>query len=60
MIDTIFGIQNVKTAIFAPDQYFLVLGKERLPAMLCATAVDNSGRTPSRMESTSASTSCTG
>eukprot|EP00441_Pelagodinium_beii_P006521 CAMPEP_0197703102 /NCGR_PEP_ID=MMETSP1338-20131121/125262_1 /TAXON_ID=43686 ORGANISM="Pelagodinium beii, Strain RCC1491" /NCGR_SAMPLE_ID=MMETSP1338 /ASSEMBLY_ACC=CAM_ASM_000754 /LENGTH=1480 /DNA_ID=CAMNT_0043286995 /DNA_START=99 /DNA_END=4541 /DNA_ORIENTATION=- len=45
MIETVFDTQNCKAAIFAVDQYFLETGKERLPVMLSATIVDNSGRT---------------
>jgi len=45
MIETIFDTQNAKAAIFAVDEYFLQSGKERLPVMLSATIVDNSGRT---------------
>ncbi|CAK0906682.1 unnamed protein product, partial [Prorocentrum cordatum] len=45
MIETIFDTQNSKAAIFAVDEYFLESGKERLPVMLSATIVDNSGRT---------------
>merc|ERR1719394_1724827 len=45
MIETIFDTQNSKAAIMAVDEYFLETGKERLPVMLSATIVDNSGRT---------------
>ncbi|CAE8691977.1 unnamed protein product, partial [Polarella glacialis] len=45
MIETIFDTQNAKAAIFAVDEYFLETKKERLPVMLSATIVDNSGRT---------------
>merc|ERR1719386_331071 len=45
MIETIFDTQNSKAAIFAVDEYFEETGKERLPVMLSATIVDNSGRT---------------
>ncbi|CAE7027101.1 mtr [Symbiodinium natans] len=45
MIETVFDTQNCKAAIFAVDQYFLETKKERLPVMLSATIVDNSGRT---------------
>merc|ERR1711957_1154080 len=45
MIETIFDTQNSKAAIFAVDEYFEETGKERLPLMLSATIVDNSGRT---------------
>merc|ERR1719165_29486 len=45
MIETIFDTQNAKAAIFAVDEYFLRTGKARLPVMLSATIVDNSGRT---------------
>eukprot|EP00931_Biecheleriopsis_adriatica_P110612 TRINITY_DN848_c0_g1_i8.p1 TRINITY_DN848_c0_g1~~TRINITY_DN848_c0_g1_i8.p1 ORF type:complete len:1076 (-),score=345.69 TRINITY_DN848_c0_g1_i8:269-3496(-) len=45
MIETVFDTQNCKAAIFAVDEYFLETGKERLPVMLSATIVDNSGRT---------------
>jgi 5-methyltetrahydrofolate--homocysteine methyltransferase len=45
MIETIFDTQNSKAAIFAVDEYFMETGKERLPVMLSATIVDNSGRT---------------
>nr|UKS50368.1 B12-dependent methionine synthase [Alexandrium insuetum] len=45
MIETIFDTQNAKAAIFAVDEYFLRTGKERLPVMISATIVDNSGRT---------------
>jgi len=45
MIETIFDTQNSKAAIYAVDEYFEQTGKERLPVMLSATIVDNSGRT---------------
>ena len=45
MIETVFDTQNCKAAIFAVDQYFIESKKERLPVMLSATIVDNSGRT---------------
>merc|ERR1719253_2098044 len=45
MIETVFDTQNCKAAIFAVDEYFLETKKERLPVMLSATIVDNSGRT---------------
>merc|ERR1719394_1811238 len=45
MIETIFDTQNAKAAIFAVDEYFDETKKERLPVMLSATIVDNSGRT---------------
>merc|ERR550514_1489449 len=45
MIETIFDTQNSKAAIFAVDEYFEETGKERLPLMISATIVDNSGRT---------------
>jgi len=45
MIETIFDTQNAKAAIFAVDEYFLQSKKERLPVMISATIVDNSGRT---------------
>merc|ERR1719199_2054169 len=45
MIETIFDTQNAKAAIYAVDEYFEQTGKERLPVMISATIVDNSGRT---------------
>merc|ERR1719265_1527241 len=45
MIETIFDTQNAKAAIFAVDNYFAKTGAPRLPVMLSATIVDNSGRT---------------
>merc|ERR1719356_2389306 len=45
MIETIFDTQNSKAAIFAVDEYFDETKTERLPVMLSATIVDNSGRT---------------
>merc|ERR1719473_98289 len=45
MIETVFDTQNCKAAIFAVDEYFMRTGKARLPVMLSATIVDNSGRT---------------
>merc|ERR1712232_1052551 len=45
MIETIFDTQNSKAAIFAVDQYFEQTKKDRLPVMISATIVDNSGRT---------------
>eukprot|EP00421_Protoceratium_reticulatum_P022048 CAMPEP_0168377700 /NCGR_PEP_ID=MMETSP0228-20121227/10959_1 /TAXON_ID=133427 /ORGANISM="Protoceratium reticulatum, Strain CCCM 535 (=CCMP 1889)" /LENGTH=296 /DNA_ID=CAMNT_0008390701 /DNA_START=52 /DNA_END=938 /DNA_ORIENTATION=+ len=45
MIETIFDTQNAKAAIFAVDEYFEQSKKERLPVMISATIVDNSGRT---------------
>merc|ERR1719359_2687213 len=46
MIETIFDTQNAKAAIFAVDEYFeRNPTKARLPVMLSATIVDNSGRT---------------
>mmetsp|Transcript_69181 Transcript_69181/g.156889 ORF Transcript_69181/g.156889 Transcript_69181/m.156889 type:complete len:1274 (+) Transcript_69181:67-3888(+) len=45
MIETIFDTQNAKAAIFAVDEYFDQTKKERLPVMISATIVDNSGRT---------------
>merc|ERR1719199_548261 len=45
MIETIFDTQNSKAAIFAVDEYFRTSGKPRLPVLLSATIVDNSGRT---------------
>eukprot|EP00421_Protoceratium_reticulatum_P027546 CAMPEP_0168480066 /NCGR_PEP_ID=MMETSP0228-20121227/63798_1 /TAXON_ID=133427 /ORGANISM="Protoceratium reticulatum, Strain CCCM 535 (=CCMP 1889)" /LENGTH=496 /DNA_ID=CAMNT_0008496379 /DNA_START=61 /DNA_END=1547 /DNA_ORIENTATION=- len=45
MIETIFDTQNSKAAIFAVDEYFEKSKKERLPIMISATIVDNSGRT---------------
>jgi 5-methyltetrahydrofolate--homocysteine methyltransferase len=45
MIETIFDTQNSKAAIYAVDEYFQRTGKTRLPIMLSATIVDNSGRT---------------
>merc|ERR1740138_1591952 len=45
MIETIFDTQNAKAAIYAVDEYFEQSGKERLPVMISATIVDNSGRT---------------
>merc|ERR1719450_1799311 len=45
MIETIFDTQNCKAAIYAVDEFFLRTGKARLPVMLSATIVDNSGRT---------------
>ena len=40
MIEAIFDTQNAKAAIFAVDEYF----ERRLPVMISATIVDNSGR----------------
>ena len=45
MIETVFDTQNCKAAIFAVDEYFRETKKEKLPVMLSATIVDNSGRT---------------
>merc|ERR1719478_1975056 len=45
MIETIFDTQNSKAAVYAVDEYFERNKKERLPVMLSATIVDNSGRT---------------
>merc|ERR1719230_2325165 len=46
MIETIFDTQNAKAAIFAVDEYYeRNPGKVRLPLMISATIVDNSGRT---------------
>merc|ERR1719191_1803519 len=45
MIETIFDTQNAKAAIYAVDEYFLRSGKPRLPLMISATIVDQSGRT---------------
>ena len=45
MIETVFDTQNCKAAIYAVDEYFKETKKERLPVMLSATIVDNSGRT---------------
>merc|ERR1719247_778452 len=45
MIETIFDTQNAKAAIFAVDEYFMRTGKPRLPLMISATIVDQSGRT---------------
>jgi 5-methyltetrahydrofolate--homocysteine methyltransferase len=45
IIETIFDTQNAKAAIFAVDQYFDKTGKPRLPVMISATIVDQSGRT---------------
>merc|ERR1719487_1350117 len=45
MIETVFATQNCKAAIFAVDEFFERTGKARLPLMLSATIVDNSGRT---------------
>jgi len=45
MIETIFDTQNSKAAIMAVDNYFSKVGKPRLPVLLSATIVDNSGRT---------------
>nr|UKS50369.1 B12-dependent methionine synthase [Alexandrium pacificum] len=45
MIETIFDTQNAKAAIFAVDEYFERTKKEKLPVMISATIVDNSGRT---------------
>ena len=44
MIETIFDTQNAKAAIFAVDEYFERTKTERLPVMISATIVDNSGR----------------
>ena len=45
MTETIFDIKNSKAAIFVVDEFFDETGKDRLPVMLSATIVDNSGRT---------------
>merc|ERR1719421_2323892 len=45
MIETVFDTQNCKAAIYAVDEYFERTGKTRLPVMISATIVDNSGRT---------------
>merc|ERR1719162_1068474 len=45
MIETIFDTQNAKAAIYAVDEYFETTKKDRLPVMISATIVDNSGRT---------------
>ncbi|CAJ1415026.1 unnamed protein product [Effrenium voratum] len=45
MIETVFDTQNCKAAIYAVDEYFRETNKEKLPVMLSATIVDNSGRT---------------
>ena len=45
MSETVFDTQNCKAAIFAVNEYFLETKKERLPVMLSATIVDNSGCT---------------
>jgi len=45
MIETIFDTQNAKAAIFAVDEFFEKTGKPRVPLMISATLVDNSGRT---------------
>ncbi|CAJ1435241.1 unnamed protein product, partial [Effrenium voratum] len=45
MIETVFDTQNCKAAIYAVDEYFRETKKEKLPVMLSATIVDNSGRT---------------
>merc|ERR1719498_1447502 len=45
MNETIFDTQNSKAAIFAVDNYFERTGQPRLPVLLSATIVDNSGRT---------------
>merc|ERR1719473_2012826 len=44
MIETVFDTQNCKAAIFAVDEFFERTGKARLPLMLSATIIDNSGR----------------
>ena len=45
MTETIFDTQNSKAAIFAVNEFFDETGKDRMPVMLSATIVDNSGRT---------------
>ena len=45
MIETTFNTQSAKAAIYAVDEYFERTKKERLPVMISATIVDNSGRT---------------
>ena len=45
IIETTFNTQSAKAAIYAVDEYFERTKKERLPVMISATIVDNSGRT---------------
>ena len=45
LIETIFDTQSAKAAIYAVDEYLERTKKERLPVMISATIVDNSGRT---------------
>ena len=45
MVWTIVDTQSAKAAIYAVDEYFERTKKERVPVMISATIVDNSGRT---------------
>jgi 5-methyltetrahydrofolate--homocysteine methyltransferase len=44
LVETIFDTLNAKAALFAIDEYFAASG-ERVPVMVSATIVDQSGRT---------------